>query len=102
MTERAARIGHLVRFVLLACPLIGLAAMHSLGHDPLSMRPDSGYTSHTTAVLAPPADHDGCTSDTCDQQKVTPAAGAAWTAQHQFGGALFGEHLGQLMAVGWS
>jgi hypothetical protein len=30
------------------------------------------------------------------------AAGAAWTAQHQFGGALLGEHLGQLMAVGWS
>jgi hypothetical protein len=30
------------------------------------------------------------------------AAGAAWTAQHQFGGALLGEHLGQLMAIGWS
>jgi hypothetical protein len=27
---------------------------------------------------------------------------AAWTAQHQFGGALLGEHLGQLLAVGWS
>jgi hypothetical protein len=30
------------------------------------------------------------------------AADAAWTAQHQFGGALLGEHLGQLMAIGWS
>src|SRR3954468_9108012 len=30
------------------------------------------------------------------------AVGAAWTAQHQFGGALLGEHLGQLMAIGWS
>ena len=30
------------------------------------------------------------------------AADAAWTAQHQFGGALLGEHLGQLLAVGWS
>ena len=30
------------------------------------------------------------------------AAAAAWTAQHQFGGALLGEHLGQLFAVGWS
>ena len=27
---------------------------------------------------------------------------AAWTAQHQFGGALLGEHLGQLLAIGWS
>jgi hypothetical protein len=30
------------------------------------------------------------------------AAGAAWTAQHQFGGALLGEHLGQLLAIAWS
>jgi hypothetical protein len=27
---------------------------------------------------------------------------AAWMAQHQFGGALLGEHLGQLLAIGWS
>jgi hypothetical protein len=27
---------------------------------------------------------------------------AAWIAQHQFGGALLGEHLGQLLAIGWS
>jgi hypothetical protein len=34
---------------------------------------------------------------------VTRAAvEAAWTAQHQFGGALLGEHLGQLLAIGWS
>jgi hypothetical protein len=30
------------------------------------------------------------------------AAEAAWTAQHQFGGALLGEHLGQLFVIGWS
>lgn len=30
------------------------------------------------------------------------AADAAWTAQHQFGGALLGEHLGQLLVIGWS
>jgi hypothetical protein len=30
------------------------------------------------------------------------AIGAAWTAQHQFGGALLGEHLGQLLVIGWS
>ena len=28
--------------------------------------------------------------------------GAAWTAQHQYGGALLGEHLGQLLVIGWS
>ena len=34
---------------------------------------------------------------------VTRAAvDTAWTAQHQFGGALLGEHLGQLFAVAWS
>jgi hypothetical protein len=27
---------------------------------------------------------------------------AAWMAQHQFGGALLGEHLGQLLVIGWS
>jgi hypothetical protein len=27
---------------------------------------------------------------------------AAWTAQHQFGGALLGEHLGQVLAIAWS
>ena len=30
------------------------------------------------------------------------AVDAAWTAQHQFGGALLGEHLGQLLGIAWS
>jgi hypothetical protein len=30
------------------------------------------------------------------------AVAAAWTAQHQFGGALLGEHLGQLLVIAWS
>src|SRR5919107_4960331 len=30
------------------------------------------------------------------------AVEAAWTAQHQFGGALLGEHLGQLLVICWS
>jgi hypothetical protein len=30
------------------------------------------------------------------------AFAAAWLAQHQFGAALLGEHLGQLLAVAWS
>jgi Domain of unknown function (DUF4386) len=30
------------------------------------------------------------------------AVDAAWTAQHQYGGALLGEHLGQMLVIGWS
>lgn len=30
------------------------------------------------------------------------AVEAAWLAQHQYGGALLGEHLGQLLAIAWS
>ncbi|WP_298591635.1 DUF4386 domain-containing protein [uncultured Kocuria sp.] len=30
------------------------------------------------------------------------AVEAAWTAQHQFGGALLGEHLGQVLVLTWS
>ncbi|TDD58565.1 DUF4386 domain-containing protein [Kribbella antibiotica] len=30
-----------------------------------------------------------------------PAVEAAWLAQHQYGGALLGEHLGQLLAIMW-
>jgi len=30
------------------------------------------------------------------------ALAAAWLAQHQFGGALLGEHLGQLLGIAWS
>jgi hypothetical protein len=30
------------------------------------------------------------------------AVSAAWSAQHQFGGALLGEHLSQLLVIGWS
>ena len=29
------------------------------------------------------------------------AVAAAWLAQHQYGGALLGEHLGQLLGIGW-
>ena len=35
-------------------------------------------------------------------ESTRAAVAAAWTAQHQYGGALLGEHLGQLLAIGWS
>jgi hypothetical protein len=33
---------------------------------------------------------------------VRTAVAAAWMAQHQYGGALLGEHLGQLLVIAWS
>lgn len=39
------------------------------------------------------ADGDGVTRSAVD---------AAWLVQHQFGGTLLGEHLGQVLAIGWS
>ncbi|TCO43628.1 uncharacterized protein DUF4386 [Kribbella antiqua] len=35
-------------------------------------------------------------------EQTRAAVAAAWTAQHQYGGALLGEHLGQLLAICWS
>ena len=35
-------------------------------------------------------------------ESTRSAVAAAWTAQHQYGGALLGEHLGQLLAIAWS
>lgn len=37
-------------------------------------------------------------SDTASRTAVA----ASWLAQHQYGGALLGEHLGQLLGLGWS
>ena len=41
-------------------------------------------------------------SYTAGDATTKAAVAAAWMAQHQFGGALLGEHLGQLLAIGWS
>jgi Domain of unknown function (DUF4386) len=41
-------------------------------------------------------------SYTAGDPTTQAAVAAAWMAQHQFGGALLGEHLGQLLAIGWS
>jgi hypothetical protein len=47
--------------------------------------------------VVPPLAHSYVSGDATTQAAV----GAAWTAQHQFGGALLGEHLGQLLVIGW-
>ncbi len=48
-------------------------------------------------VVPPLAD-----SYTTGDPTTKAAVAAAWMAQHQFGGALLGEHLGQLLVIGWS
>jgi len=48
--------------------------------------------------VVPPLADSYVTGDATTQAAV----GAAWTAQHQYGGALLGEHLGQLLVIGWS
>ena len=48
--------------------------------------------------VVPPLAESYVSGDAATQAAVS----AAWTAQHQFGGALLGEHLGQLLVIGWS
>jgi Domain of unknown function (DUF4386) len=48
--------------------------------------------------VVPPLARSYVTGDPVTQAAVN----AAWTAQHHFGGALLGEHLGQLLAIAWS
>jgi len=48
--------------------------------------------------VVPPLAHAWTTGD----PTVRAATEAAWTAQHQFGGALLGEHLGQVLVIAWS
>jgi hypothetical protein len=48
--------------------------------------------------VVPPLARSYGTGDATTQAAVD----AAWTAQHQYGGALLGEHLGQLLVIGWS
>lgn len=50
-------------------------------------------------VFVVPALADGYTAG---DAATKAAVAAAWMAQHQFGGALLGEHLGQLLAIAWS
>jgi Domain of unknown function (DUF4386) len=48
--------------------------------------------------VVPPLAHDYVTGDGTTKAAVA----AAWTAQHQYGGALLGEHLGELLVIAWS
>lgn len=48
--------------------------------------------------VVPPLARDYDTADAGEREAIE----AAWTAQHQFGGALLGEHLGQVLVIAWS
>jgi hypothetical protein len=92
---------------LLAVPILLLPAALGRRHDQaLRVATLVGATSVVLALIGflrwvfvvPPLARSYVTGDPTTRAAVD----AAWTAQHQFGGALLGEHLGQSLAIGWS
>src|SRR5215210_4248255 len=94
-------------YALLAVPILLLPAVLGRRDDPVLRAATAvGATSVLLSLIGflrwvfvvPPLAHSYATGDPITRAAVD----AAWTAQHQFGGALLGEHLGQLLAIGWS
>ena len=94
-------------YAILAVPILLLPTVVGRRGDPVLRA--ATYAGATSVVLAligflrwvfvvPPLAASYVTGDATTKVAVD----AAWTAQHQFGGALLGEHLGQLLAIGWS
>jgi hypothetical protein len=94
-------------YAILAVPILLLPAALGRRDDPVLRA--ATYLGATSVVLSligflrwvfvvPPLAHSYVTGDATTKAAVD----AAWTAQHQFGGALLGEHLGQLLVIGWS
>jgi hypothetical protein len=94
-------------YAILLVPILLLPAVLRLRGDPVLRV--ATYVGATSVVLSligflrwvfvvPPLADSYVSGDTVTRAAVD----AAWTAQHQFGGALLGEHLGQLLAVAWS
>jgi hypothetical protein len=94
-------------FGILLVPILLLPAVLGRRRDPLLGA--ATYVGATSVVLSvigflrwvfvvPPLADSYVAGDATTKAAVD----AAWTAQHQFGGALLGEHLGQLLAIGWS
>jgi len=94
-------------YAILLVPILLLPAVLGRRSDPVLRA--ATYVGATSVVLAligflrwvfvVPAQAD---SYVTGDATTRAAVDAAWTAQHQFGGALLGEHLGQLLALGWS
>jgi hypothetical protein len=94
-------------YALLAVPILLLPAVLGRRDDPVLRAATAvGATSVLLSLIGflrwvfvvPPLARSYVTGDPITQAAVD----AAWTAEHQFGGALLGEHLGQLLAIGWS
>ncbi len=94
-------------YAILAVPTLLLPAVLGRRGDPVLRA--ATYAGATSVVLAligflrwvfvvPPLADSYVNGD----DTTRAAVDAAWTAQHQFGGALLGEHLGQLLAIAWS
>jgi hypothetical protein len=94
-------------YAILLVPILLLPAVLGRRGDPvLRVATYAGATSVVLALIGflrwvfvvPPLADSYVTGDATTRAAVD----AAWIAQHQFGGALLGEHLGQLLAIGWS
>ena len=94
-------------YAILAVPILLLpAALGRRGDPVLRVATSIGATSVVLSVVGflrwvfvvPPLADSYVTGDATTRAAVD----AAWTAQHQFGGALLGEHLGQLLVIAWS
>ena len=94
-------------YAILAVPILLLPAVLGRRDDPVLRAATSvGAVSVLLSLVGflrwvfvvPPLARSYVTGDEATRAGVE----AAWTAQHQFGGALLGEHLGQLLAICWS
>src|SRR5829696_4352798 len=94
-------------YAVLIVPILMLPAALGRRNDPVLRA--ATYVGATSVVLSligflrwvfvvPPLADSYAAGDATTRAAVD----AAWTAQHQFGGALMGEHLGQLLAIAWS
>jgi hypothetical protein len=94
-------------YAILAVPILLLPAVIGRRDDPaLRAATFAGATSVVLSLVGflrwvfvvPPLAHAYVTGNATTKAAVD----AAWTAQHQYGGALLGEHLGQLLVIAWS
>jgi hypothetical protein len=94
-------------YAILAVPILLLpAALNRRGDAALRVATYLGAASVVLALIGflrwvfvvPPLADSYVAGDAATRTAVA----AAWTAQHQYGGALLGEHLGQLLVIGWS
>ena len=92
---------------LLAIPMLLLPAALGRRHDVvLRTATTIGVASVLLSVIGflrwvfvvPPLAREYVAGDVSTREAIA----AAWTAQHQFGGALLGEHLGEILAIAWS